>query len=59
MATSWLSLTILPWVPITKTQSEQFMQWTTKGAWFGISFLVIFWLTIRLVGPALGWWTVD
>ncbi|RAQ38938.1 hypothetical protein B9S53_24550, partial [Arthrospira sp. O9.13F] len=34
-------------------------QWTTKGAWFGISFLVIFWLTIRLVGPALGWWTVD
>ncbi|AMW28046.1 MULTISPECIES: DUF2839 domain-containing protein [Arthrospira] len=59
MVTSWLSLTILPWVPITKTQSEQFMQWTTKGAWFGISFLVIFWLTIRLVGPALGWWTVD
>ncbi|MBS0017047.1 MAG: DUF2839 domain-containing protein [Arthrospira sp. SH-MAG29] len=59
MVTSWLSLTILPWVPITKTQSEQFIQWTTKGAWFGISFLVIFWLTIRLVGPALGWWTVD
>ncbi|TVU54725.1 MAG: DUF2839 family protein [Arthrospira sp. PLM2.Bin9] len=59
MVTSWLSLTILPLVPITKTQSEQFMQWTTKGAWFGISFLVIFWLTIRLVGPALGWWTVD
>lgn len=59
MVTSWLSLTILPWVPITKTQSEQFMKWTTRGAWFGIGFLVIFWLIIRLVGPALGWWTVD
>ncbi len=50
---------ILPWLPITKTQSEQFMKWTTRGAWVGIGFLVIFWVTFRLIGPALGWWTLQ
>jgi hypothetical protein len=47
---------ILPWLPITKSQSEQFVQITTKGAWIGIGFLVVWWLVIRLIGPALGWW---
>ncbi len=50
---------VLPWLPLTKNQSEQFMQWTTRGAWVGIGFLVVFWLTIRFVGPAFGWWEVD
>jgi hypothetical protein len=50
---------ILPWLPITKTQSEQFVQWTTRGAWIGIGFLVVFWITIRLIGPAFGWWSVE
>ncbi len=47
---------ILPWLPITKSQSEQFVQITTKGAWIGIGFLVVWWLVIRLIGPAFGWW---
>jgi hypothetical protein len=50
---------ILPWLPITKTQSEQFMKWTTRGAWVGIGFLVVFWITIRFIGPGFGWWTVQ
>ena len=50
---------ILPWLPITKTQSAQFMDWTTRGAWVGIGFLVVFWLSIRFIGPAFGLWEVD
>lgn len=50
---------ILPWVPISKTQSEQFVKWSTTGAWLGIGLLVAYWLTIRFIGPALGWWQVN
>lgn len=50
---------ILPWLPITKSQSEQFMKWTTTGAWVGISLLVVIWLTVRFVGPSMGWWQID
>jgi hypothetical protein len=50
--------TILPWLPITKTQAEQFVKWTTRGAWIGIVMIVAVWLTVRFVGPAFGWWEV-
>jgi hypothetical protein len=50
---------IFPWLPITKSQGDQFVQWTTKGAWIGIGFLVVYWLTIRLIGPTFGWWQVN
>jgi hypothetical protein len=50
---------ILPWIPISKSQSEQFLKWTTKGAWIGIGFLVIYWITIRFIGPAFGLWQVN
>jgi Protein of unknown function (DUF2839) len=50
---------IFPWLPITKSQGEQFVNLTSRGAWVGIIFLVVFWLTIRFIGPALGWWQVD
>ncbi|NEP19220.1 MAG: DUF2839 domain-containing protein [Leptolyngbya sp. SIO4C1] len=49
---------ILPWVPITKNQSEAFMRWTTRGAWLGIGFMIVFWLTLRFIGPGFGWWSV-
>ncbi|NEP09989.1 MAG: DUF2839 domain-containing protein [Symploca sp. SIO2C1] len=49
---------IFPWLPITKSQGEQFVKWTTRGAWIGIGLVVISWLTIRFIGPALGWWQV-
>jgi hypothetical protein len=50
---------IYPWLPITTTQGEQFVKWTTKGAWLGIGFLVLYWITIRFIGPAFGWWQVS
>lgn len=50
---------ILPWIPISKRQSEQFVKWTTKGAWLGIGFLVVYWITIRFIGPAFGLWQVN
>lgn len=50
---------ILPWLPITKRQGEQFVLWTTRGAWAGIGLLVFAWITIRFIGPGFGWWHVD
>ncbi|MDJ0695782.1 MAG: DUF2839 domain-containing protein [Mastigocoleus sp. MO_167.B18] len=47
---------ILPWVPITKTQANLFVEWTTRGAWLGIILMVVGWVTIRFIGPAFGWW---
>lgn len=49
---------ILPWLPITKTQGEQFVKWTTRGAWVGIGLLIAWWITIRFIGPSFGWWQV-
>ncbi|MGE5657982.1 MAG: DUF2839 domain-containing protein [Actinomycetota bacterium] len=50
---------VVSWLPITKSQSEQFMKWTTRGSWIGIGFLVVWWLMVRLIGPSLGWWQVN
>ncbi|AFZ57956.1 DUF2839 domain-containing protein [Anabaena cylindrica FACHB-243] len=50
---------ILPWVPITKSQAEQFVSLTTRGAWIGIFLMVAAWITIRFIGPAFGWWQVE
>jgi hypothetical protein len=49
---------ILPWLPITKSQSEQFLAITTKGAWIGIGVMATAWFTVRFIGPAFGWWKV-
>ena len=50
---------IVPWLPITKTQSQDFVQWTSRGSWIGISLLVAWWIVVRFVGPAAGWWVVN
>lgn len=50
---------VLPWLPIKKSQAEKLYQISTRGAWIGIGFLVVFWLTIRFVGPAFGWWEIN
>ncbi|WP_413442164.1 DUF2839 domain-containing protein [Synechococcus sp. MIT S1220] len=49
---------IISWLPLTQKQSQQFIALTTRGAWIGISGLVVFWITVRFVGPAAGWWTL-
>lgn len=50
---------IVPWLPITKSQSEQFVKWTVQGSWLGIGLLIVTWLTVRFIGPAIGWWEVN
>jgi hypothetical protein len=49
---------IASWLPLSRTQADQFVTITTKGAWIGIAALVAFWLTVRFLGPALGWWSL-
>ncbi len=51
--------TIFPWLPIKKSQAQQFVQLSTRGAWFGIGLLILCWVTVRFLGPALGWWQVQ
>lgn len=50
---------IFPWLPLTKGQAQQFVQWTTRGAWIGIGLLVAWWAIVRLIGPGLGWWELS
>jgi len=47
---------VLPWLPLTKQQSQQFMRWTTRGTWVAIILLISFWVTLRFIGPGFGWW---
>ena len=49
---------VVPWLPITKTQSERFIKLTSTGAWFGIGIMIAIWLTVRFIGPAFGFWEV-
>jgi hypothetical protein len=45
-------------LPLTRSQSQQFVALTTRGAWIGIGGLVVFWIVVRFIGPAAGWWTL-
>lgn len=47
---------ILPWLPVTKKQAEQFVKWSTRGAWVGIVALVAIWVSVVFIGPSFGWW---
>jgi Protein of unknown function (DUF2839) len=49
---------IVPWLPLTTTQSSDFVRVSTKGAWIGIGLLVFGWLMVRLIGPSFGWWKI-
>ncbi|MGQ9867143.1 MAG: DUF2839 domain-containing protein [Pseudanabaenaceae cyanobacterium] len=48
---------VFSWLPgWTKDQAARFVALSTRGAWLGIFGLVAFWVTVRFVGPAFGWW---
>ena len=47
---------IVSWFPVTQAQRDQFIQLSIRGGWIGIIFLVLFWITVRFIGPAAGWW---
>jgi hypothetical protein len=49
---------IVAWLPLTRNQADRFVQITGRGAWIGIGSLVLFWVTVRFIGPAAGWWTL-
>jgi fatty acid desaturase len=49
---------LAPWLPLTRQQADRFVALTTRGAWIGIAALVLFWVTVRFIGPAAGWWTL-
>ncbi|MFZ9229002.1 MAG: DUF2839 domain-containing protein [Prochlorococcaceae cyanobacterium] len=46
------------WNPTSGSTGERFVALTTRGAWIGIGALVLFWVTVRFIGPAAGWWTL-
>jgi hypothetical protein len=49
--------TATPWW--NREKSKQFVEITTKGAWVGIGLMVAYWLVVRFIGPALGWWQLQ
>jgi len=49
----------VPVLGISKDTARQFVKWSTRGAWIGIGLLLVFWLTVRFIGPALGWWQLN
>ena len=49
---------LVDWLPLTREQADRFVSITTRGAWVGIAALVLFWVTVRFLGPAFGWWTL-
>jgi len=46
------------WLPLSRNQADRFVALTTRAAWIGIAALVLFWVTVRFIGPAAGWWTL-
>ncbi|MEO1144480.1 MAG: DUF2839 domain-containing protein [Cyanobacteria bacterium J06638_22] len=50
---------VFPWLPIKKSQAQQFVKWSTRGAWLGIGVLIAYWVLIRFIGPSVGWWQVN
>ncbi len=49
---------LVEWLPLTRDQADRFVSITTRGAWVGIAALVLFWVIVRFLGPAFGWWTL-
>jgi hypothetical protein len=49
---------LVEWLPLTRDQADRFVAVSTRGAWVGIAALVLFWVTVRFLGPAFGWWTL-
>ncbi len=47
---------VFSWLPITQNQRDRFYSLTSRGAWIGIGALLVFWIVVRFVGPAAGWW---
>lgn len=50
---------MVSWVPFwTKGKASTLVQLANRGAWVGIGLAIAVWVTIRFIGPGLGWWTL-
>ncbi len=49
---------IVPWLPLTKSQAGNIQKILTRSTWAGIVLLVVIWITVRFIGPGLGWWQI-
>jgi len=47
------------WFPLTRGQTDQFIKITTTGAWLGIGIMIAVWVTVRFIGPSVGWWNFN
>nr|AUG32581.1 hypothetical protein PLO_594 [Paulinella longichromatophora] len=50
---------ILSWLRITQEQASTFVAITTRGAWTGITTLILFWIIIRFIGPIAHLWRLS
>ena len=41
---------------ISNPYKQQLIDLTIRGGWVGIGVLLFVWLTVRIIGPSLGWW---
>ena len=48
---------IINWLPITENQKDYFIKLSIRASWFGIGLLILLWIVVRFIGPAVGWWT--
>ena len=49
---------LFEWLPLTINQRDSLIQLSIKASWFGIGGLIILWIVVRFIGPAVGWWTL-
>ena len=50
---------LVEWFPLTRDQADRFVKLSTRGAWVGIGALVLFWVSVRFIGLAAGWWQLS
>ena len=48
---------IINWLPITENQKDFFIKFSIRAGWIGIALLILLWIVVRFIGPAVGWWT--
>ena len=49
---------LFEWLPFTINQRDNLIKLSIKASWYGIGGLVILWIVVRFIGPAVGWWTL-
>ena len=49
---------LFEWLPFAINQRDNLIKLSIKASWFGIGGLVILWIVVRFIGPAVGWGTL-